>query len=339
MNPRQFRLSLLIAAVGVCGCGRPPAPPPQSVTEPRPPPPAAKPLPAAPLRLAVCPKGTAHVFWQTVRAGALAAGKDCGAEIAWNGPAKETEYNRQVEIIENYLAQKMDGFVIAPTEKNALVPVVEKVFAAGKPVIIFDSGIQTEKYHSFVATDNYQGGVLAARKLGELLGGKGNVAVVKCAPGGASTLLREDGFRDTIAKEFAGIKIVAEQFGMSDRAKSLEVAENMLTANKDLAALFGSNESSAVGAVNAVKNAGLAGKVKVVGFDSSDVLLAGLKEGSIAALVVQNPFKMGYEAVKAAVARAKGQDVPRRIDTGVLVVTPANLDQPDVQAVLNPKLE
>ena len=288
--------------------------------------------------IAVVPKGQAHIFWQTVHAGARAAGNEHGVEIQWNGPATETEYSKQIEIVESFIARRVDGIVLAPTERVALVSVIDRAQREGIPVTIFDSGADTENYVSFVATDNYAGGQMAARRLGELLGGQGQVAIIAVVPGSASTVDRERGFQETIQQDFPGITIAALQYGMSDRARSLAVSEDILTAHPGLAGIFASNESSAVGAAQAIKSRNLSGKVKLVGFDSSPSLVNDLKSGTIDSLVVQNPYRMGYEAVKSIVDYLQQRTPPRRIDSGAVLVMRDNLDTPDIQKLLHPPL-
>jgi ribose transport system substrate-binding protein len=191
---------------------------------------------------------------------------------------------------------------------------------------------------SFVATDNYAGGQMAARRMGELLKGKGVVAIIAVAPGSASTLDREKGFQDTLAKEFPGIRVADLQYGMSDRARSLAVAEDLLTAHSDLTGIFASNESSTVGASQAIKARSLAGKIQLVGFDSSTSLVEDLKAGVIDSLVVQNPYRMGYEGVKTLVDHLAGRTPPRRIDSGAVLVKRDELNKPEIQKLLNPEL-
>lgn len=288
--------------------------------------------------IAVVPKGQAHIFWQSVHAGAEAAGKEFGVQILWNGPATETEYARQIEIVENFINRRVDGIVLAPTERVALVSVVERAKKQGIPVSIFDSGLDSQDYVSFVATDNYAGGQIAARRLGQLLAGKGKVAIIAVIPGSASTTDRERGFEETVQKEFPGIQVVAKQYGMSDRARSLAVSEDILTAHPELDGVFASNESSAVGAAQALKSRNLGNKVRLVGFDSSPSLIDDLKSGTIDSLVVQNPYRMGYEAVKTIVERLEQKNPPKRIDSGATLVTRDNMNTPDVQKLLNPPL-
>jgi ribose transport system substrate-binding protein len=284
--------------------------------------------------IAVIPKGVSHIFWQSVHAGAEAAARETGVEIMWNGPASETDYTGQSNIVEDAINRRVDGIVLAPTHKDALIPVVERAGRAGIPVTIFDSGIGTDKYVSYVATDNRQGGRVAAERLAEKLGGKGKVAILGVKAGSVSTDEREQGFQEIIKAKYPGIEIVAFQYGESDRARSLDRATDILTAHPELNGFFASNESSTVGAVQAIKQKGLAGKIILVGFDSSPNLIDDLKAGAIDALVLQNPFKMGYEAVKAMVSKLNGQEPPRLIDTGVKLLTKDNLDTPEMQQLL-----
>lgn len=288
--------------------------------------------------IAVIPKGTAHLFWQSVHAGAETAGEEFGVEIEWIGPPTETQKEVQRSIVEDFIVRDVDGIVLAPQDENALVGVVEKVWGNNIPCVIFDSGINTEKYISFVATDNYQGGVMAARELGRLLEGEGTTIITRCDPGSDSTNQREKGFEDTLAEEFPDIQIVADQYGYSDRDKSRSVTEDMLSAHPDVDAIFASNESSAMGALLAIRSLNLAGNKIFVGFDSNEDLIDGLEKGHINALVLQNPFNMGYEGVKAVVDHLVGREVEKRIDTGVYRVTPENMNEPDIQELLRPDL-
>ena len=274
--------------------------------------------------IAVIPKGTAHLFWVTVRQGAEDAGKEFGVDILWNGPAQETDYGRQLEILDSMINRHVDGIVVAATEKKVLNQSLARAKQLGIPVTVFDSGVDSDDYISFVATNNFEAGQLGARKLAALLGGKGKVAVVMNAPGSASTVERERGFADAMAKEFPSIQIVATQFGMSDRAKSMSVAENMLTAHPDLNGFFASAEPMSVGTSQALKSRSMAGKIKFVGFDSSEGLIDDMKAGVIDALVVQDPHKIGYEAVKTIVDKLNGKSPSKRLDLGAKVITKAD---------------
>jgi ribose transport system substrate-binding protein len=202
------------------------------------------------------------------------------------------------------------------------------------PVTIFDSGISTDQYLSYVSTDNRQGGVVAAKRMGEKLGGKGKVAILGVKKGSVSTDEREQGFDETIKKEFPGIQVVQLLYGEANAAKSLSAAEDILTSHPDLNGLFASNESSTVGAVSAIRQRNLAGKVVLVGFDATADLVNNVKEGAIDSLVLQNPFKMGYEGVKTVVEKLNGKTPEKRIDTGVKLLTKENMDTPEMQQLI-----
>ncbi|MCI0524544.1 MAG: substrate-binding domain-containing protein, partial [Acidobacteria bacterium] len=284
---------------------------------------------------AVIPKGVSHSFWQTVKAGADSAGKDLNVNIVWKGAASETDYSGQINIVEDMINQRVDGIVLAPSHGDSLVPMVERAQRQGIPVTIFDSGISTENYLSYVSTDNRRGGEVAAKRIGEKLGGKGKVAILGVKKGSVSTDEREEGFRDAIQKEFPGISLVPIIFyGEANAAKSLAVTEDVLTSHSDLTGLFASNESSTVGAVRAIRQRNLVGKVTLVGFDATRDLVQNVREGAIDSLVLQNPFKMGYEGVKTIVDKIGGKQPDRRIDTGVALLTKDNVDTPDIQKLI-----
>ncbi|MGH7247549.1 MAG: substrate-binding domain-containing protein, partial [Pseudomonadota bacterium] len=200
-------------------------------------------------------------------------------------------------------------------------------------------GLDSTNYVSFVSTNNYAAGQMAARKLAELVGGKGSVAMLMNAPGSASTMERERGFTDVIASDFPNIHIVATQYGQSDNALALQAAENILSAHPELNGFFASAEPSSIGTAIALKTRGLSGKVKFVAFDSSDGMIADLKAGTISAMVVQDPFKMGYTAVETLVEKLRGQTPAKRIDLSATVVTKADLDKPEIQALLKPDVK
>lgn len=293
----------------------------------------------AKLRIAVVPKGQTHIFWQSVHAGAAKAGQELGVDIIWNGPAAENDLSNQIGIVENFISQHVDGIALAPAHGEALVPIVEQAATAKIPVSIFDSGIKSDKYISYVSTDNYKGGAMAAARMAEILPKGGKIAIVATAPGGVSTMERENGFRETLAKNSPNLVVVAMQYGMSDRAKSLAVAEDILTANPDIAGIFCSNESGSIGAVQGAKSHNLAGKVKIVGFDSSPTLIEDVQAGNLDSLVVQNPFKMGYTVVQTLIDQIHGKTPEKRIDTGATLVTAANLKDAAVQDLLNPPIQ
>jgi len=288
-------------------------------------------------RIGVVPKGRAHLFWQSVHAGAVAAAREAAVDIVWNGPTSETDYTGQLQIVDAMINQRVDALCLAPIDRKVMVNVVERAARERVPVIIFDSGIDTENFVAQVATDNYHAGQVAAERTGKILSGKGKVVIVAVQPGGASTMAREQGFEDTIKKQFPAIQIVDKRYGWADFAKSRDVSENMLTAHADLDAMFASNESSAMGAAQALK--GRQSKVQLVGFDWSPTLLDGLRSGLIDSLVVQDPFKMGYDSVKSAVQKLNGGSPTKLQNLPPLLVTKDNLDDPAVQKQLNPDLD
>lgn len=288
-------------------------------------------------RIAVIPKGRAHIFWQSVHAGAIAASRENGIDIIWNGPTGETDFNGQIQIVEAMINQHVDAICLAPIDRDAMVGVVDRAFRQNIPVVIWDSPVNTQNFVSQVATDNYAAGQLAAKRISELLDGKGEVAIVAVQVGAASTMAREQGFEDGIKKNSPGITVVDKRYGNADFAQSLAVAENLLTAHPKLSALFASNESSSVGASQALKSRH--SKVKLVGFDSSPALIEDVKSGVIDALVVQDPFKMGYEAVKAAVEKMNGGTPLKINNLPPAVVTKTNLSDPEIDKRLHPDLD
>lgn len=285
--------------------------------------------------VAVIPKGTSHVFWLTVQAGAQAAGKEFDLQIEWNGPAQETEYARQIQIVDSMIARRVDGIVLAAADRKGLVQVVDRAVAAGIPVTVFDSGLDSTNFMSYVATDNVEGGRIGARALAKAIGGKGKVAVVQHVPGSVSTTDRENGFDEAIQKEFPQVQIVQKLYGMSDRGKSRAAAENILSAHPDLDGIFCSTEPSSTGTALALTSRELAGKVKMVGFDANESMIEDLRKGVITATVVQDPFKIGYEAVHTIATKLKGGTPPKRMDLPAILITKDNLEQPDIKRLLS----
>lgn len=288
------------------------------------------------LEIAVVPKGTTHQFWQTVKAGAEAAGKEFNAEILFNGPSKENSVPEQQDIVRNYASQGVDGVALAATDKAALVQPVEELQGKGIPVVVIDSGIEPDPSQSFIATDNVAAARKAAEEMGRLLGGKGKVAVLNFKKGSGTSDEREQGFMEGI-KDFPGIEVVASEYTESDTGTAVDKTESILTAHPDLDGIFASNEPNVIGAAKVLENRGKAGQVKLVGFDAADAEIEYLKKGTVDALIVQDPFKMGYEGVKSLANLLRGKGTPdKRIDTGAVVVTKQNMDQPDVRKILYP---
>ncbi len=296
--------------------------------------------------IAVIPKGTTHEFWKSIHAGAEKARIELAAtgikvNVIWKGPLKEDDREQQVQVVENFIGRRVDGIVLAPLDDRALVAPVETAVRGRIPVVIIDSGLASRACASFVATDNREGGRIAARNLGRLLGGKGNVILLRYQVGSNSTEEREAGFVEVMNRDFPAIRLLsADQHAGATRDTAKRAAENLLSRHgKAVNGVFASNESSAIGMLLALRDAGLAGRVKFVAFDSGETLNAGLKSGDIDGLVVQNPMNMGYLGVKTIVAVVRGEKVPARIDTGVGYVTRENFDDPALADIVRPPLD
>jgi ribose transport system substrate-binding protein len=287
--------------------------------------------------VAVIPKASADIFWQSVHAGAVKGARGNNVDMVWDGPPAETDIAGEMQIMETMINRQVDAIAVAPSDRSAFKIVLNRAATAHIPVVIYDSGIDSDKYVTFVATDNYLGGALGADRLGQILKGHGKIVLIKTTPGGASTTAREDGFRHELQTKYPAIQILDERYGMASIALSLSVAENMLTAHPDLNGIFCSNESGTEGAAQAIKARG--GKIKLVGFDSSPLLIAELKAGIIDSLVVQNPFGMGETAVEQAAKAIRHETTPKQIALPPRLITTTNLNNPDVQAQLFPDLQ
>ena len=296
--------------------------------------------------IAVIPKGTTHEFWKAIHAGAMKAQEELTAagtkvEVIWKGPLREDDRDQQIQVVENFISRRVSGIVLAPLDSKALVQPVATAARAKVPVVIFDSDLKSDKYVSFVATDNYKGGVLAGEQMAKLLGGKGNVILLRYQVGSASTEAREAGFLDAL-KKFPGIKLISsDQRGGATRELCYQAAQNVLNRyGKEVNGIFGPCEPVANGIIMALRNVGKGGgAVKVIGFDAGTQTIEAMKKGDVQAIIVQNPVRMSYLAVKTMVDHLQGKRVEKRIDTGVYVVTPENMDTPEMKELLYPPLE
>lgn len=289
-------------------------------------------------QIAVIPKGTTHEYWKSVQAGALKAGNELNVEIIWKGPVKEDDRANQIQVVQEFVADKVAGIVLAPLDDNALVSPVRAAKQANVPVVIIDSALKGEPgkdFVSFVATDNHKGGELGGEHLAKLLGGKGKVVLLRYAVGSASTSEREAGFLDAIKKHPDMQLISADRYANATVDTAKTAALNILDTLKEADGIFCPNESSTQGMLLALQEIGLAGKVKFVGFDETPGLINSLKKGDINGLVVQDPFKMGYTGVKTLMAHINGQTVEPRIDTGVALITAENLNTPEIQSLIS----
>jgi ribose transport system substrate-binding protein len=289
------------------------------------------------VQIAVIPKGTTHEFWKSIHMGALMAAEEFDVEVIWKGPQKEDDRAQQITVVEDFISRGVSGIVLAPLDERALQRPVEDAVREKIPVIVIDSGLQGSDYISYVATDNYRGGVLAARRLSELLPGRREIFLIRYQVGSASTTQREQGFLDTLQAEAPEIKLlVQDQYAGSTTESAYQIAENLLSRFPGVDGIFCPNESSTFGALRALQESGLAGKVVFVGFDASPKLVQGLRDGHIQGLILQNPVKMGYLGVKLMSLHLRGQAIERTIDTGVYLVTGENMDTPEIRALLSP---
>jgi len=286
-------------------------------------------------RVAIVSKGYQHEFWRTVEAGAKKASDELGIEMSFIGPEKESEIGKQVSMVENEVLKKPTALLLAALDQNALRPIAQQIIDGGTTLVTFDSNINGGIEASFVATDNVQVGVKAAQKMIELIGEEGTVGVIAHNAGTSTAIERTKGFVEEM-KKYPKIKLLTTKYSDGDKLKALAITQDIVTANPEIKGVYGTNEGSAVGVGRAISEMGKSDSITVVGVDSSAEEVALLKEGALDAMVVQDPFNMGYMAVKTAMAAAHGETVEKRIDTGSTVVTLENLETEKVQKILYP---
>jgi ribose transport system substrate-binding protein len=299
---------------------------------------------AGTLTIAVIPKGTTHVFWQSIHAGAEKAARELGVTIIWRGPLREDDRDSQVSEVEGFVTRGVSGIVLAPLDESALAGPVSDAKRAAIPVVVIDSGLKGNDYVSFVATDNRKGGRLAGEHLAALLHDTGSVIMLRYAEGSESTVQREEGFLETIAAH-PGIKVLSSnQYGGADVEGAYKKSESLLSRYKaesghaGIDGIFCPNESTTLAMMRVLEDNGLAGKVRFIGFDAADTIVKGLSAGDIDALVLQDPVNMGYLGVKTIVTHIRGGSVERRIDTGVRLVTRDHMNDPETKELIHPDL-
>jgi ribose transport system substrate-binding protein len=296
----------------------------------------------APVQLAVVPKAIGFDFWEQVRLGAECAAKKASGEVEvqWDGVTAETDVNGQVNLLQNFIEQGVDGLVYAATDAKVLYQVTKSAKQQNVTVVNVDSGTEPQPSDVPVfATDN----VAAAEQVPELIAkelGKegGEVAFIPFQQGTLTNEQREEGFKNGL-KKHPELKLVAEQSSQSNYNTALQVTEDILTAHPDLDAIFAANEPGVLGAAEGVRQAGKAGDIVIIGWDASSEEVQGVEDGVISALIVQNPFKMGYDGTNAAVKIIREGATVQSEDTGSTIVTKDNLNDPKVQSVLNPSCE
>lgn len=288
-------------------------------------------------------KDTTSFFWQIVFAGARKAGKDLDVNVPQLGAQSESDINGQIGILENAVSEKPAAVVIAPTQFAALGKPIDEAAKKVK-VIGIDSAADSKAFTSFLQTDNVQGGRVAADGLADAIKAKygkaeGDVALITSLPGVGSLDQRAKGFKEEIAAKYPGLKLVADKVADGMATTGLNIMTDLITANPNLRGVFASNLIMAQGAGQAIAENKAADKIKLVGFDSDDKTVKFLADGTIVGLVVQDPFRMGYEGVKTALAASKGEKVPATVDTGVTLITKENMNTPRSQELLSPKIK
>ena len=296
--------------------------------------------------IAVIPQGSTHEYWKSIHAGAMKAAKDFESEgtkvnIIWKGPLREDDREQQTQVVEGFISQGVSGIVLAPFDSHALVRPVEEAASAGIPTVVVDSALDSGKIVSFVATDNKKGGALAADEIGKLLNGKGKVLLLRYQEGVASTHAREEGFVEQLKSYYPGIELISSnQFAGPTRDTAKSASENLLTRyGGQIQGVFTPNESSTAGMLLALKDINKAGHVAFVGFDASDTFIEAMRAKQLQGIVVQNPFRMGELGVKTMMDHLRGKAVQKRIDTGVMLVTPDNLETDEARELLHPPLQ
>lgn len=292
---------------------------------------------AAGEKIAVIPKGTTHSFWKSVEAGARQAGTEFGVEIIWKGPLKEDDRAQQIGVVQQFVSSGVSAIVLAPLDDTALRTPVKSAAEHNIPVVIFDSALKGEvgrDFLSYVATNNYRGGEIGGEELARLLGGKGKVVLLRYSEGSASTMEREAGFLAVMKKNPGIVITVDNRYGGATVSSAQDASMNLIDKVREADGIFCPNESSTQGMLLALRQTGLAGQKKFVGFDTSPFLLAALNKGDVQALVAQNPTRMGYLGVATAVKHLRGEKVEQVIDTGCVLVTKDNRHTPEVEAVV-----
>jgi len=288
-------------------------------------------------------KDTTSFYWQIVLAGARKAGKDLGVNVPELGAQSESDINGQISILENAVAGKPAAIVISPTQFAALGKPIDE--AAKKVKIIgIDSSADSKAFTSFLTTDNVQGGRIGADGLAAAIAAKygkaeGDVALITSIPGVGSLDARAKGFKEQLAAKYPGLKLVADKVADGQATTGLNIMTDLITANPNLRGVFASNLIMAQGAGQAIAENKKADTIKVIGFDSDDKTVKFLADGTLAGLVVQDPFRMGYDGIKTALAASKGEKIETFVDTGANLITTANMKEPRSQELLSPKVK
>lgn len=290
------------------------------------------------LHIVFIPKSSDQDFWTFMRQGVEKGIQEAGnISLTWRGPSYNDDTDSQIRILQEYTRPGIDAIIIAPTDRARLVEPIRKAAASGIKIVVVDSAVDGKHHLNFIATDNYAAGQRAAQHLSALLNARGNVVVFRIVAGSASTDNRASGFIDYLKKNAPMMTIIADKYGGGSRGKALHSATGLLKETQQIDGIFAVNESASDGMLRALRSAGLAGKIRFVGFDSTPFLLEGLEKQEIDGLVVQNPRQMGYLGIKAAVAAINKSPIAERtLFTDTTMVTRENYRNPDIQNLLIP---
>ncbi|QEO10429.1 ABC transporter substrate-binding protein [Protaetiibacter larvae] len=285
--------------------------------------------------IAIISKGFQHQFWQAVKAGAEQAAEEFDVEISFEGPDTEADVDQQIQQLQTALDKGPAAIGFAALDSQAAGPLLQQAKDANIPVIAFDSGVDSDIPITTAATDNLAAAAEAAKHMAEAIGHEGKIALVVHDQTSLTGQQRRDGFVSYIEDNEPNIEIVDIQYGGGDQAKSADIAKSILAANPDLKGIYGSNEGSAIGVVQGVKELGISPEaLTVIGFDSGQAQMDAIRSGLMLGAITQNPVGIGYETVKAAVDAINGRSVPKSIDTGFYWYDKNNIDDPKIQAVL-----
>jgi ribose transport system substrate-binding protein len=282
----------------------------------------------------VISKGFQHQFWQAVKAGSEKAAKEFNVDITFEGPETEAQVDKQMEMLQTAIDKKPAAICFAAVDSKAAIPLLEKAKAAGIPIIGFDSGVDSDIPVTTASTDNIAAAAAAADKMAELIGGKGEVAVIAHDQTSITGKDRVKGFTDQIKAKYPDITVVDVQYGAGDALKSTDIAKSVIQGHPNLKGYFGANEGSMKGVMNGVKETGMEGKIVMIGYDAGKQLKDEIKAGIVAGAISQDPVGIGYKCVEAAVKASKGETLPKTIDTGFVWYDKTNMDNPEMQPLL-----
>jgi ribose transport system substrate-binding protein len=276
-------------------------------------------------------KGFSHQFWQAVKSGAEEAAKANNVKITFEGPPTEAMIDKQIDMLNAAIAKKPQGLGFAALDSKAEVPLLKKAADLKIPIVAFDSGVESDLPLTTCTTDNVKAAGAAADKMGEAIGGEGEIGAVIHDQTSATGIGRRDGFVNEIKAKFPKIKIVDLQYA-NDALKATEDVKAMLQAHPKIKGIFASNEGAAVGLVTAMKET--KAKIVGIGYDSGKKQKDAIVDGTLLGSITQNPVGIGKCVVDSLAKAIKGEKLEKTIDTGFYWYDKSNITDPKVAAVL-----